>query len=175
LGCLQLGGQCPTLVGDLDWQRCPLAQVLGPRAMHDHQPPTDEAPAENPVFDPVPDDQILHLLLEMGAGWIEHCSTRQEVKSNPGTSACLRRLGHEPPSLHASPVSRSGRVNQDRRRAKWNGSGDPSSVAWSVAAPAEVSSGDEGEGAGRWRLPTAVAPPEPLTISENDHRDSFSQ
>ena len=81
-------------------------------------------------------------------------------------SSHVFELDDEPPSFHEAPVLRPRGVDQDLRQfPEWNGSGKPSSIARSLAAPADVPGGHEGERGCRWRLPTALAQPEPLAIS----------
>jgi hypothetical protein len=52
----------PTLLGDLDGQRCSLADEQPPRRMQNDQPATDEAPAEQPIARPIPQADELRMV-----------------------------------------------------------------------------------------------------------------
>ena len=93
---------------------------------------------------------------------------------NTGPMSHVFDLREEPPRFHVDPIRMVGWIDQGFRQSKWNGSGNPSSIARSVAAPADVPGSHEGERGGRWRLPAAATPPEPLAISENDHRATLT-
>jgi hypothetical protein len=129
-------------------------------------------------WQPVPSGVEAGLPASAGVGdWgrvFEHSLDRQELGQGQMTRpvACLR-LDDEPPPLQVWLICRSRGINESPRfpSPKWNGGGNPSSVAWSTAAPAEVPGGHEGELRDGLGVPAAAAaPPAPLAISEKDHR-----
>jgi hypothetical protein len=97
---------------------------------------------------------------------------RDLVKASDPAPSHVFALDDEPPPLQIRLVGRSRGVDESSRlpSPKWNGGGNPSSVAWSTAAPAEVPGGHEDELRDGLGAPAAAAPPAPLAISEKDHR-----
>jgi hypothetical protein len=116
-------------------------------------------------------------LSEVGAGCSNIRSAgRNSVKANGPAPSHVFALDDKPPPLQVWLVGRSGGVDESSRlpSPKWNGSGKPSAVARSPAAPADVPGGHEGELRDWLGVPAATAPPAPLAISEKDHRATSS-
>jgi hypothetical protein len=127
-------------------------QWLSRRYLGQCQQPINNSPGESVV---------IHLPASEGGPGTSLYSGKEPARPSSHVFA----LREEPPPFQVGLISRVRGVDQNFGLPKWNGSGNPSSIARSVTAPADVPGGHEGKGRRRWRLPPANTQPEPLAIS----------